>query len=188
MRRCKHERADFRCSDGKHHLGYYNTNDNFGYDSDKFTIVSAVCSEYACRQQLSLGNADEPHADVSAGRFVAMNSPVSHDWNLYLLDGGSIAITSNDQDNAWSWDPTRTIAEQIDECLDEYYSAAAEPEGPSEDPQREVQTESFDAMEYEITRAAEPDCRDEDDEVDQSAVCACTGDQLQAETCPEVES
>jgi hypothetical protein len=151
MRRCKHERA---------------------VRVEMVVVETYECVKCGAKGVRSMGHADEPEPDVSAGRIVAMSSPVSHNWNLYLLEGGAIAITAGDQDNAWGWDPTRTIAEQLDECLSEYRAEAA----------------SFDAIEYEIARAADPDCRDEDDGVDQSAVCSCAGDQLQAETCPEVES
>lgn len=115
--------------------------------------------------------------------------------------------------DAWSWDISRPIAEQLAETarVDAAASFVAT--------QLAIDQSSADEAEYEASRAAESDCRDEEDEptwplgakdpnedamrdpavtahnaeaiaqrslVASPEVCACTGDALRSETC-EVE-
>lgn len=81
-----------------------------------------------CGELLSLGEADEPGADVAAGRLIAFHGGLADDENLYLHDGGAIAVTTGDQDDAMAWSLARSVAEQIDEVCDRFGDGLAIPD------------------------------------------------------------
>lgn len=132
-------------------------------------------------------------------------------WLTYELST-HVDIDARDR-NAWSWDPSRPIAEQlaetarVDAAADELEVALC---NDCDDPVHDGECSAA----YESSRDAEPDCRDEDESVDvaivtldrgngpepvaqsyvsprypaiglraDAEVCACTGDALESEAC-----
>lgn len=67
-----------------------------------------------CKQLLSLGEANEPEVDIAAGRIAAQGG-LADGENLYELPLGSHRISTGDQGDAWAWDISRPLAEQLAE-------------------------------------------------------------------------
>lgn len=180
---------------------------------DTGEAVAERCSTtFGCGATLSLGPADEPLLDLRAAKWISVVGGLRDNESMYLLDVG-LAITSGDQDDAWSWDISRSIAEQlaetarVDAAADELEVALC---NDCDDPVHDGECSAA----YESSRDAEPDCRDEDESVDvaivtldrgngpepvaqsyvsprypaiglraDAEVCACTGEALRSETC-----
>lgn len=146
--------------------------------------ISRWCN--GCGEQLGLGPSNDEPAEVqremSDAQTIAAGITAGYS-EADLWDGGKSSLPLGESPDDWSWDPSRPIAEQ----------------GPSD----------LDAIEYEVTRSAEPDCRDEDDvhaancdtitddafpcncearvtwpaPIDSDPVCSCHGDALRSERC-----
>ena len=58
---------------------------------------------------------DSEHTELRVAEIIACHGGLSPEESVYVLPGGDICITAGDQDDAWAWDISRPLAEQLDE-------------------------------------------------------------------------